>query len=586
MAKPLLTKRRLAALDEAVREAFGLQQARRYAEAEQRYREVLGVHPHNFDALHMLGLICHELGRQPEALALIGAALKVKASAPDAFSNHGIVLHALQRYEEALASFDRALKLKPDHAEVLANRGNALLRLERIEAALGCYERAIALKPDYFTAHYNRGNALFALGRASEALESYDRALALAPSHPDILINRGNALLRLGRTAEALASYEQALALAPASAEAANNRGNALVAMGEVAQALASFDTALALDPAKADAVYNAGMARLALGDFADGWAQYEARWNVSQFVPQRRNFTPPLWLGREPLDGKTILLHAEQGFGDTLQFVRYVPRVAARGARVLLEVQAPLKSLLAATPGIAAIFAGGEPLPAFDYQCPLMSLPLAFGTALATIPADVPYVGAPPDRAARWRARLAAVPRPRIGLVWSGRPTHINDRNRSIAPHRLLPLLADPHAAFVGLQRDVRPEDEAVLRAHARILDIGSELIDFADTAAAIAELDLVISVDTAVVHLAGAIGKPVWILLPHAVDFRWMYGRDDSPWYPSARLFRQTRAGDWDDVVARVGCALKSCVGAYPLSENQNPLFRDMRSQAARGA
>ena len=271
-------------------------------------------------------------------------------------------------------------------------------------------------------------------GAPAEALESYDRALALEPGHVDTLNNRGNALLRLGRAAEALASYGQALALAPGSSEAANNRGNALVALADPAQALASFDAAAARDPANADPVYNAAMARLALGDFANGWAQYEARWNVSQFLPQRRNFGPPLWLGREPLDGRTILLHAEQGFGDTLQFVRYAPLVAARGATVLLEVQAPLKSLLATTPGVAQVFASGEPLPAFDCHCPLMSLPLAFGTEVSTIPADVPYVTPPAELAATgWSRGSPRLARPRVGLVWSGRPAHLNDRNRSV---------------------------------------------------------------------------------------------------------------------------------------------------------
>jgi tetratricopeptide (TPR) repeat protein len=567
MPKPLLTKKRLALIEDVVREAFGLQQAGRYAQAEERYRTVLAIHPHHFDALHMLGLICHGLGRNAEALQLIAAALKVKAASADALSNHGLVLNALERHEEALASFDRALALKPDYAEVLANRGNALLRLGRLEAALACYERAVALKSDYFAAHYNRGNVLLALNRADEALESYDGALALVPNHLDALNNRGNALLRLGRAAEALTSYEQALALSPADAETAGNRGNALSAMGNVREALTAFDAAAALDPQRADAVYNAAMARLALGDFAAGWAQYEARWDVSQFAAQRRNFAAPLWRG-EPLAGKTILLHAEQGFGDTLQFVRYVPQVAARGATVLLEVQAPLRDLLAATAGVTGIFASGEPLPPFDLQCPLMSLPLAFGTDLATIPAAV-YVTPPADRIARWSPRLAALGSPRVGLAWAGRPTHLNDRNRSIALTRLRPLLADPRAAFVSLQRDIRPEDAAVLRAH-QILDLGAELTDFADTAAVIAGLDLVIAVDTAVVHLAGAMGKPVWILLPHAVDFRWMYGRDDSPWYPSARLFRQGAPGDWDSVVARLSRALTS---ACPLPRDVPP-------------
>ena len=261
---------------------------------------------------------------------------------------------------------------------------------------------------------------MLALGRATEALESYDRALALEPGHVDTLNNRGNALLRLGRAAEALASYGQALALAPGSSEAANNHGNALVALADPAQALVSFDAAAARDPANADPVYNAAMARLALGDFANGGRSTRRAGTSASFC--RSGATrPPLWLGREPLDGRTVLLHAEQGFGDTLQFVRYAPLVAARGATVLLEVQAPLQSLLATTPGVARVFANGEPLPAFDCHCPLMSLPLAFGTEVSTIPADVPYVTPPAERAARWGSRLAARARPRVGLVGPG---------------------------------------------------------------------------------------------------------------------------------------------------------------------
>jgi tetratricopeptide (TPR) repeat protein len=554
--KPLLTKKRLAQLDQTLREAWQAQQQNRLDAAEAGYRAVLALKPTHFDALHLLSVVCYGRGQYAEALTLIGAALKTKPEFPDALSNHGMILHALNRYSEALESYDRALKFKPDYAEVHANRGNALLRLGRRDESLACYDRAIALKPGYFAALYNRGNALLALDRPSDALASYDAALALVPNHPDTINNRGNALLKLGRTADALAAYDMALTLDPGRAEAASNKGNALNALGRPQEALAAFDKALSNEPEFASSHYNASMARLMLGDFKAGWAQYEWRWQVSQFHGQQRNFTAPLWLGQEPLAGKTILLHGEQGFGDTIQFVRYAPMVAALGATVLLEVPPPLAPLMQGMPGVTRVIAGGEALPAFDFQCPLMSLPHAFGTELSSVPANVPYLTAPADRMAKFAAALTPMQAPRIGLAWSGRPTHLNDRNRSLSLTQLVPLFS-AQASFVSLQRDVRPEDATVL-AQLPLLHFGEQLCDFADTAAVISQLDLVISVDTSVAHLAGALGKPVWILLPHAVDFRWMLSRPDSPWYPTAKLLRQQTAGDWAAVVAQAAAML----------------------------
>jgi glutathione S-transferase len=280
--------------------------------------------------------------------------------------------------------------------------------------------------------------------------------------------------------------------------------------------------------------------------------------------VPQRRNFTEPLWLGREPLAGRTILLHAEQGFGDTLQFVRYAKRVSDLGATVLLEVQAPLKRLLSDIEGIAQVLARGEPLPRFDLHCPLMSLPLAFGTALSTIPADIPYLRAPADRVARWHARLGERRSLRVGIAWAGISLHKNNHQRSIALARFAALLAASGIEFVNIQKDITPADAAALRGHANLIQIGDELRDFADTAAVISLLDLVVSADTSVVHLAGALGRPVWVLLPFSPDFRWLLGREDSPWYPTARLFRQPRFGDWESVLARVRDELERLAAA----------------------
>ena len=298
-------------------------------------------------------------------------------------------------------------------------------------------------------------------------------------------------------------------------------------------------------------------MARLTLGDFS-GWRGYEARWGVGFLASHRRSFAAPLWRGDQSLDGKTILLHAEQGYGDTLQFVRYAPLFAGRGANVILEVQPELARLLSPLPGVAAVIARGNPLPSFDCHCPLMSLPLAFATELATIPAQIPYIAPADQDVALWRERLPRR-RPRIGLVWSGERSHDNDRNRSLRLETLLPLLRTPDATFVSLQHEVRDEDAGLLQQQSAVVHVGDRFRDFADTAAAVALLDAVIAADTAVAHLAGAMGKPLLLLLPFGADFRWLRERDDSPWYPTARLFRQPSAGNWGDAVRRVAEALQ---------------------------
>jgi tetratricopeptide (TPR) repeat protein len=320
-------------------------------------------------------------------------------------------------------------------------------------------------------------------------------------------------------------------------------------------EALASYERAIALNPDYAEAHWNVCLARLRLGDFRGGWPQYEWGWKAGYRGIERR-FAQPRWTGAEPLAGKTLFVHAEQGFGDTIQFVRYVPLVAGAGARVVIEVHPSLVALLSGVQNVSSAVSRGGPLPAFDLHCPLLSLPLAFGTELDTIPARVPYLSAPETHLARWKIRLPRAEGLRIGLTWSGR--NIPDPDRSMALAQLAPLFDLPGIHFVSLQKDLRDSDEAALRGRPGFLHLGPDLADFADTAAVIAQLDLVISIDTAVAHLAGALGKPVWILLPFLSDWRWLLDRDDSPWYPTARLFRQDKARAWDTVIARVRAAL----------------------------
>jgi tetratricopeptide (TPR) repeat protein len=550
MAKPAPHPENLAQL---VAQALGLHRQGRLDEAEKIYTRVLKVQRDHFDALHLLGVLNHQRGRTGEALRLITAALEVNPRSADALSNRALVLHALKRSGEALQCLDMALSLAPDHLDALNNRGNVLLDLKRPAEAAAAFDAVLAREPRHVQALINRGNALAELGQGERALADYEAALALAPGHPLALYNRGNALRALGRALDALACYDRALAAMPAHVNTWLNRGLALASLNRHGEALESYGKALALQPDHADARFNAALSRLTLGDYRHGFQDYEARWLRSGMAGPER-LRAPLWLGQSPLARKTILLHAEQGLGDTVQFARYVPLLARAGATVVLEVQPELKDLLAGLDGAAAVIARGEPRPPFDVHCPLGSLPLACKTEAATVPAEIPYLRASEPRIARWRPRLAALPAPRIALAWSGRESHANDRNRSIPLARLEPLLATPAMSFVSVQRDVRAADAEALARDGRILHVGGELADFADTAAVLSLVDLLICVDTSVAHVAGALGRPALVLLPFQPDWRWMLGRDRSPWYPALQLFRQPAVGDWDSVIERV--------------------------------
>jgi tetratricopeptide (TPR) repeat protein len=505
-----------ANLPPELRRALRACEKRQWDKAERLCRAVLIRDPENFDALHGLGEINFQRRQLDAALAFFQEALRRNLSRADGFSSLGLVFHALKHYERALVAYDEGLRLAPDDTDLVNRRGVALLELGRAREAHLCFEQALATDPASIDALGNLGNALVKLNRVAEALAVYDRALKIAPDNVQLLTNRAVALRRLDRPAEALMSAAQALHREPDFAQAR----------------------------------FVEAVARLTLGDFAAGWRGYEARWQVGDAARKDRGFTAPMWLGEGPLAGKTILLHAEQGFGDTLQFVRYAPLLAARGAKVILEVQKPLVRLLSCLSGVATVIARNDPLPAFDCHCALLSLPFAFATEEATIPAEVPYIAAPAEEAAAWRARLPSG-RPLVGLAWAGERSHDNDLNRSLHLESLMPLLDLPELQFVSLQHEVRAEDAALLTSRSDVLSIGPDFRDFADTAAAMAALDLVISADTSIAHLAGAMGKPLLLLLPFAADFRWLRQRADSPWYPTVRLYRQSRFGDWEGVI-----------------------------------
>ena len=583
-----------------------------HAEALKHIKLALKKSPDNVFVLNNQGIVLERLGRCQDALTSLDRAIALRPDYAEAHSNRGNVLKALHRFEEALAGYDRALALRPDFAEAHSNRGDVLCSLKRFAEALANCERALALRPDFAEAHCNRANTLQKLKRLDEALAGYDRALSLKPNYPEAHSNRGATLHDLHRFEEALASYDGALALRPDFAEALSNRGNALQELkrfeealkdykrataiqqnfaaaysncgnalrelNRFDEALASFDRAIALRPNLAEAHFNSAICLLLTGDLDRGWKRYERRWQTDQLCSEQRNFSRPQWTGTDHIDGKAILLHAEQGLGDTLQFCRYVPRVAAGGAHVILEVQKPLVTLMRTLADGVEIVAKGDPLPAFDLHCPLLSLPLAFKSGLNTIPSETPYLSSDPIKRNAWRARLGPSGKLRIGLVWAGDPrkqlpnAHLIDRQRSVAFDRLAPLFDNTNCEFVSLQKGA--DAVAQLRnspLRHEIIDWSDDFHDFSDTAALIDNLDLVIAVDTSVAHLAGALGKPVWLLNRYNTCWRWLLDRDDSPWYPGLRQFRQDATRVWDAVIGRVAAELRDYVGrAAQASQN----------------
>jgi tetratricopeptide (TPR) repeat protein len=528
-------------------------QAGRHAQAIDLLQRLAAAAPANAAAHYLLGRVYRAAGRAPEALGCLQEAARLAPDSVDARFQLALLLLERESWREAIPWLREALRLRPDYPEAYSNLGTALQECGAFDEAVRCFRTAIRLKPDYHEAHYNLGNACKEMGDLGEAAAAYREAIRLAPGFGAAHGNLGGIHQGRGELAQAEAAYATALAADPANEKALNGLGLVRSERGYIDEAIAHYRRALALEPDFAEAHLNLGLAMLVTGRLREGWEEYEWRWRSSALRRELRHADRPRWRG-EPLAGKSILLHAEQGLGDTIQFARLAPLVAAAGAGVLLEVDAPLYELMRdAFPGVE-VFARGQRLPAFDCQCPLLSVPRVLGITLENVPARVPYLAPDEARLREWQARIAGPPARRVGLAWAGSPTHRYDRTRTIPAAALRPLIDAANARFYSLQKGQGSDGAQTLG----LTDWTGELASFADTAALVACLDLVVTADTAVAHLAGALGKPVWLLTPFAPDWRWLLERTDSPWYPTMRLFRQRRAGDWGEVVEAVRAAL----------------------------
>ncbi len=529
----------------------------RLNEAIESYRRAVSLDALFAEGIYNLAQALDESGRPDEALQTYRHALALKPAYAEAYLGLGSALQNLDRFSEARDAYAQCLACDPHRAEALNNIGTTFQKEKRYAEAEDGYRQAVALKPSYHEAWNNLGTALQYQKRWDEALTLFQKALELAPNYADAHNNVGVVLKLKNDLAGAEKALRRAIDLSPKYAEAHNNLANLLLSLCRGDEALAEYRVAAKLNPKLPLVEFNQGAASLLLGKFADGWAKYERRFDTWP-AHERRHCNLPRWERGMPLQGKRLLVHAEQGLGDTLQFVRYVPLLAAQGATVFLEVQASLRSLISGVTGAAGVFAQGETLPECDFQCPLLSLPFGFGTEMSTIPASSRYLQAPPERAAAWKSKLGAEGKRKIGVVWAGNPNHENDHNRSVPLGEFAALFDSPGVAFFSLQKQCTATDAEIVSAHGQVTNLAADLTDFNETAAAIEALDVVIAVDTSVAHLAGALGKPVWILLPFSPDWRWLLGRDDSPWYPSARLFRQERTGDWRAPLVRIREAL----------------------------
>jgi len=570
-------------------QALSLTALGRLDEAIDRYTHALQISPDFQDAYYNLGNVFKKKGFIKKAIQNYSVSVKLKPDFPEAYNNLGLCLKALKRFElavecyeksiemkpdyaeaynnlgltlqeqglwgQAIEKFESAITLKPDYSDAHYNLGFALNEIDKLDAAASHYRRSIQLKPDFADAYNNLGAILSRQGKIEEAIAHYRTALQYSPVKAEIYNNLGNALKKSGRIDEALEMLQRALAARPGYAEAFNNMGVVLQFRGDYPAALLSYEKAIMLKPEFAEARFNRATVDLLLGNFSRGWQGYEWRFRRRDWrrtYPHR--YSQPRWDGSS-FDGKTLYVHCEQGLGDILQFVRYLPWVKALGGRLILETIGPMVRLcrrIASVDQVVEPNPHGRPAVDFDYFIPLLSLPAIFNTTLDTIPNQIPYLSATPEDLERWRPRISPKGL-RIGLVWAGTST---DPRRACPLAWFTPLTQLKNIHFYGLQKGIAAEQIEVegLPKGMRLTNLGQEFEDFADTAAVVAQMDLVISIDTSVAHLAGAMGKPLWLLLPDIPDWRWLLDRNDTPWYPSAKLFRQKRPGEWQPVIQSI--------------------------------
>ena len=544
-------------VSQAFQAAVQFQQGGRVAEAENIYRQIIAQQPGHAEAHYMLAVLGHEVGRTKDALPVARRAVELNPANPDFHILTGVMLATTGDLESAVGSFRQAVALRPSDAQALNNLANALRETGHPEEAVTAYRQALVIQPDFPEGWNNLANALRDLGRFEESAEASRKALVARPGYAGAYNNLGNALKEMGRFDEALDSYRQALAFQPDNADAFYNVGNLYKEKGELEEAVEAYRRALSLRPDFSSAKWNLSLALLLKGEAEPGFEAYEARWEVTG-RSRDRGFAQPLWDGTE-LGGRRILLHAEQGLGDTIQFVRYAPLVQRRGGRVTLLCQPELQELLAGQLGIEKVVSDEAAVGEFDVQCPLLSLPRVVGTTEHTVPATVPYITADPTLVEQWRRQLANQPAGlKVGIAWTGRLDNPRNKYRRVTLNQLAPLARVPGVQFYSLQKGEAAAEAKSPPAGMTLTDWTEELTNFSQTAALIQNLDLVISTDTSVPHLAGAMGRPVWVLLGFSPDWRWLLGRADSPWYPTMRLFRQEKWGEWDATIERVATEL----------------------------
>jgi Flp pilus assembly protein TadD len=529
----------------------------RLREAEMILQRTLAAVPDHPRVLELLAIVMHQLGRGSAGIELLRRALDLEPDNAGFRSNLGAMLAGYGEPVKAAAELRKAIALAPNLADAHNNLGNVLRTLGEPIEAVAEFRKSLAAKADLPEAHNNLGASLQELGRLDEALDELRGALRIRPDYPEALNNLGNVLQELGRPDEAIEKYRSAITIRPNYAEAHQHLAIALRSLNRLDEAMREFRTALELRPRYAEALWGISFLMLLQGDFSNGWRTFESRQHLSH-RSWLFDVAQPLWEG-ESLEGKSILLYGEQGLGDVVQFARYVPMVKARGGKVVVACQSTLKRFLVGQVGIESIVTEGFALPSCDLRCALMSLPRIFQTTPDTIPAKVPYLRADPALSQRWKGRLGELARQlNVGLVWAGNRKHLNDRNRSIPLSAFEPLRRIPGLRLISLQKgDAAGEATA---SASGMVDWTSDLSDLAETAALVDNLDLVISVDTSVAHLAGAMGKRAWTLIPFAPDWRWMLNRSDSPWYPTMRLFRQPALHDWATPIRQLAAELNS--------------------------
>ena len=540
---------------------------KQFAKAIESYDSAIQYKEDYADAYFNKGLALIQLKDWGAAALTLKQALVHQPRFFEAMYLLGNTLQELGRFDEAITNYKTAISLNTNYAPLFYNLGNAFKAKKQFDAAIENYDKSLVINPRFVDAYVNRGVALKELRHFEAAIKSHDRALSVNKECAQAYLNRGNALKELNRFEEAIADYEKAISFKADYAEAYCNLAITLDRLLRTEQALAYYDIAINIKNDYVQAHWNKAVALLLLGKYQQGWKSYEWRWLTEDSVKKKKKISKPLWLGKESIQGKTILIHAEQGLGDTLQFIRYVPMVAALGARVMVEVQAPLLSLFENMQGISVLLKKGDPLPPFDFHCPMMSLPLAFKTTLDTVP-SCPQLVIPEEKKQYWANKLGLKAKPRVGLVWNGgfRPDQpeiwdVNERRNLPLQH--LKALVGIDVEFISLQKGEPAESEFRQTVASGwdgpvIHDHVIELKDFSDTAALVMNLDLVIAVDTSTAHLAASLGKPVWLLNRYDACWRWLLERDDSPWYPSIKIYRQTSSGDWDGVMQRVRSGL----------------------------